>query len=110
MQRRKVLLPGAGRAEHRDHLAAVDGQVDALEHLVVAELLADADAPRPCARPSSGLPAVGLDLAARGRRRVRSLRPSRRSSRLCTRVRIVVSTRYQMLATMSSGICWKLRP
>ena len=41
-QRRKVDLAGAGRPDHADHLAALDVDVDALEHLVVAEGLLQA--------------------------------------------------------------------
>jgi hypothetical protein len=36
-------LAGPGRADHADHLAVVDVEVDALEHLVVAEVLVQVD-------------------------------------------------------------------
>ena len=112
MQRSSVLLPDPARPEQGDDLASRDLQVDGLEDLVVTEALAD--------RPGEDHRYGGLrcgghqrpPIMNRLRRRVACSTPRliRRSMRVCTIVRSVVRTRYQMLATISSGICWKLRP
>ena len=112
MQRRNVLLPDPDGPSSETTSPAATSQVDALEDLVVAEALADGPGQD---HRHGGVRRGGHQrppTAKRLRRRVACSTPRliRRSMRVCTIVSSVVSTRYQMLATMRSGICWKLRP
>src|SRR5699024_6362953 len=62
-------LPRAGGAQDHGHGAGGDRQVDAAQHLEVAEGLVDAaDLDPPAARGADGVGLVGLELGGRGGR------------------------------------------
>ena len=106
MQRRKVDLPDPEGPSRHMTSPRRDLEIDALQHLEAPEALVDAFGldhgllmqPPGCRSRTSDSRIV--DLLQRARTPVRKWR----SMKYCPTYRMLVMTRYQMLATISSGI------
>ena len=107
MQRRNVDLPEPEGPSRHMTSPALDLEVDALEDLEAPEALVDAlgfDHRRSVTHDPRREPQPVARIAAA--QRAEKPRPKRRSMKYWPTYRTLVIARYQMLATISSGIVW----